>query len=53
MDEKTYSFEVFSREGKRLMYTNDKGCIYDRETIKNMIKAGFKFKENGKVLKKV
>ena len=53
MDEQKYSFEVFSKDGQRLMYTNSKECVYDKSILASMIKAGLKLKENGKVIRKV
>lgn len=53
MGEEKYSFEVFSRDGKRLMFTNSKECVYEKEILSSMIKAGLKLKENGKSIRKV
>ena len=53
LNEENYSFEVFSKDGQRLMYTNSKECVYDKEILSSMIKAGLKLKENGKSIRKV
>ena len=48
-----YSFEVFSSDGRRLMYTNSKDCVYEKTILASMIKAGLKLKENGKIIRKI
>ena len=46
----SYLFEVFSEDGRPLMFTNDKRAVYSKETLISMIKGGMKLKENGKLL---
>ena len=53
MKNEDYSFEVFSSDGRRLMYTNSKDCVYEKTILTSMIKAGLKLKENGKIIRKI
>lgn len=53
MDDKNYLFEVFSRDGHRLMYTNSVSCVYEKSILSSMIKTGLKLKENGKLIRKI
>lgn len=53
MEDKKYLFEVFSKDGHRLMYTNSKNCMYEKSVLTSMLKAGLKLKENGKLIRKI
>lgn len=45
-------FEVYNKNGKRVMYTEFKNCVPDRERIIEMMKSEYKFYLNGKILNK-
>lgn len=49
-----YSFEVFSKDGRRLAYANcNKDVVYTKSALEAMLRAGMKLKENGKIIRKV
>ena len=41
-------FEVIGSDGKVKMSTEHKSCIYPADILKQMEKAGYKFRLNGK-----
>lgn len=53
MEKEKYLFEVFLKDGHRLMYTNSVSCVYEKSILNSMIKIGLKLKENGKLIRKI
>lgn len=45
-------FTVINKDGRTVMRTEFPSCIPDKEQIDSMIKAGYKFKNEGKVISK-
>ena len=45
-------FEIFNDKNVRVFVTNSKGCLPEEEHVKAMLKNGYKFKLDGKLLSK-
>ena len=45
-------FEVFNKNGNRVMYTESANCIPTKEQIISMLKSEYKFYMDGKMLNK-
>ena len=41
--------DVISISGKVVMHTDDKSCLYDKNTIYGMKQAGYTFRVDGKI----
>lgn len=45
-------FELIDRNGKRSMFTTQKSCVYDQDTLNDMASNGYKFKVDGQFVAK-
>ena len=43
-------FEVINDKNKPVMSTTSLSCIYDKDTLKSISKAGYKFRVDGKII---
>ena len=43
-------FEVVNNKNKTVMSTTSTSCIYDKDILNSMSKAGYKFKLDGKAI---
>ncbi len=43
-------FEVINDRNKPMMSTTSWSCVYDKDTLSSISKAGYKFKLDGKVI---
>ena len=43
-------FEIINDKNKTVMNTTNWSCIYDKDTLNSMSKAGYKFKFDDKVI---
>ena len=43
-------FEVINTKNKTVMSTTSPSCIYDKDILSSMSKAGYKFKLDGKTI---